>query len=264
MVITLLLGILVGAVLGLTGAGGAILAVPALVFSMGWSMQQAAPVALIAVAGSATLGAIEGLRQHQVRYRAALLMAAVGMAVTPLGIAAARLVPQQWLGALFAVVMLVVAARLFRTNDDTTGRFRTSPKAGSINPDTGRFNWNWPTRLLLGAIGTVTGFMAGILGVGGGFVMVPMLRRFTDVSMHGVVATSLMVTALVAAGAVISALLQGAVMPVDTTLLFAGATAIGMLSGRLLSRHISARHVQIGFAAILVGVACSLLFRSFA
>ena len=56
MLLSLLLGVLVGAVLGLTGAGGGILAVPALVVGMGWSMQQAAPVALVAVAGGAAVG----------------------------------------------------------------------------------------------------------------------------------------------------------------------------------------------------------------
>lgn len=50
MLVSLLLGAVVGAILGLTGAGGGILAVPALVFGMGWPMQQATPVALVAVA----------------------------------------------------------------------------------------------------------------------------------------------------------------------------------------------------------------------
>jgi uncharacterized membrane protein YfcA len=75
MLISLILGALVGAVLGLTGAGGGILAVPALVVGFGWTMQQATPVALIAVAGSAAVGAIEGLRRGLVRYKAAVLMA---------------------------------------------------------------------------------------------------------------------------------------------------------------------------------------------
>ena len=82
------LGVVVGAVLGLTGAGGGILAVPALVVGLGWSMQQAAPVALIAVAGGAAVGAIEGFRRRLVRYRAAILMAATGIPVTFIGILA--------------------------------------------------------------------------------------------------------------------------------------------------------------------------------
>jgi uncharacterized protein len=62
MLTSLILGAIVGAVLGLTGAGGGILAVPALVAGMGWPMQQATPVALVAVAGSAAIGALEAFR----------------------------------------------------------------------------------------------------------------------------------------------------------------------------------------------------------
>lgn len=263
MTISALLGILVGAVLGLTGAGGGILAVPALVFGMGWTMQQAAPVALIAVAGGAAIGAVEGLRQRLVRYRAAMLMAAVGMLVTPLGMRAAHMLSQQWLSALFAVVMLIVAARLFSQNRTGEQPHAASHhRAGNINPETGRFDWNLPTIFLLGTIGALTGFMTGLLGVGGGFVMVPLLRRFTAVSMHGIVATSLLVIALVGSAGVANALLHDAAMPLGPTLLFVLATAIGMLIGRKLARHLSGRHVQFGFAAILIVVAGILLFKS--
>ena len=66
---------MIGAMLGLTGAGGGILAVPAIVVGMGWPMQQATPVALIAVASSAGIGALEAFRKRLVRYRAAFCMA---------------------------------------------------------------------------------------------------------------------------------------------------------------------------------------------
>ncbi len=263
MIVTLLLGVLIGIILGLTGTGGAILSVPALVFSMGWSMQQAAPVALVAVAVSTAIGAAEGLRHKLVRYRAAMLMAAIGMMIAPLGIQTARMVPQQWLGILFAMIMLLVAARLLQPDVQNPGQSADSHKAGRLNPGTGRFHWTWPTRVLLGAIGAFTGFIAGLLGVGGGFVLVPMLRRFTDVSIQGIVATALLVTALVATGAVTSALFQGAILPIGITLLFTTATVIGMLIGRRLSRHVSARQVQLGFAGILFVVAGSLMLKSF-
>ena len=93
MLISLALGVFVGAVLGLTGAGGGILAVPALVVGLRWSLQQAAPVALIAVAGGAAVGAAEGFRRKLVRYKAALLMTAGGMSVTSLGIRVAQALP---------------------------------------------------------------------------------------------------------------------------------------------------------------------------
>lgn len=264
MTISLLLGILVGAVLGLTGAGGGILAVPALVFGMGWSMQQAAPVALLAVAGGAAVGALEGFRQRLVRWRGALLMAGAGMAATPFGVRLANMLPQRWLLLLFAIVMLVVTARLLHRDTAAIDQHALARRAGSINPETGRFEWNLPTALLLGAIGALTGLMTGLLGVGGGFVMVPLLRRFTAVSMHGIVATSLLVIALVGAAGTASALLHGVTVPPVPTLLFAAATAIGMLLGRKAAGRLSPRHVQYGFAAILVTVAGGMLLKSLA
>ena len=73
------IGIVIGLVLGLTGAGGSILAVPLLMAGMGWSLVSAAPVALIAVFASASVGAWSAWRRDIVRYRAALLMGEVSM-----------------------------------------------------------------------------------------------------------------------------------------------------------------------------------------
>ncbi len=263
MLISSLLGALVGLVLGLTGAGGGILAVPALVFGMGWSMQQAAPVALLAVASGALIGAVEGLRKHLVRWRAALLMALAALPCIGFGVSQAQLLPQRWLLGLFAAVMLLVAARLLRRGRPRAAHDALAPAAlAPIDQTTGRIRWSWATAALIVGIGAVTGFMTGLLGVGGGFVIVPLLRRYSGVSMHGIVATSLLVIAVVSSGGVLIALLHGAVIPLAASAWFAGATAAGMLLGRLLARRLSAHQVQYGFALVLTVVACGLLARS--
>ncbi|AFR16090.1 membrane protein [Burkholderia pseudomallei MSHR338] len=258
------MGSIVGAVLGLTGAGGGILAVPALVVGMGWPMQQATPVALVAVAGSAALGALEGFRRGLVRYRAAFLMAAAGVPLTTLGVRVAHRLPQRVLLALFALVMLVVAVRLLRQAlRHAAGEPACSPLCvGRVNPDTGRLVWSWPAGIALASTGALTGLMTGLLGVGGGFVIVPMLRKFTNVTMHGIVATSLMVIALVGTGGVIATIASGTPAPLDVTLWFTATTALGMAAGRWVSRYLSARHVQLGFAAALVCVAAGLLAKA--
>lgn len=264
MTVSLLLGIFVGAVLGLTGAGGGILAVPALVAGMGWSMQQAAPVALIAVAGSAAIGAVQGFRRNLVRYRAAMLMAVTGVPFTFVGTAIAQIMSQRWLMGAFAVPMLFVAFRLLRNSrSETFGEMKTqSGKTGRLNPDTGRFDWSWTTIALVGAIGATTGFMTGLLGVGGGFVIVPMLRRYTNVSMHGIVATSLFVIALVGFGGVFTAVLHGALLPLQICLYFTAATALGMAIGRYLAGYLAPHRIQQGFAIVLVGVALALIVKA--
>lgn len=264
MLISLVLGSIVGAVLGLTGAGGGILAVPALVVGMGWPIQQATPVALGAVAGSAALGALEGFRRGLVRYRAALLMAAAGVPLTTLGVRLAHVLPQRVLLALFALVMMIVAVRLLRQALRHAARepARSPLCVGRIDPDTGRLVWSWPAGIALASTGALTGLMTGLLGVGGGFVIVPMLRKFTNVTMHGIVATSLMVIALVGTGGVIATIVSGTPAPLDVTLWFTVTTALGMAAGRWVSRYLSARHVQLGFAAALVCVAAGLLAKA--
>jgi uncharacterized protein len=261
MEVTLLLGILVGAVLGLTGAGGGILAVPALVFGMDWSVQQAAPVALVAVAGSAAVGAIEGFRKRLVRYKAALVMALAGIPFTSIGVAIANNLPQKWLLGLFSLLLLLVAVRLLKQAKRREAEIEPHRIFAKIDMETGRFHWTWKTARLFIAIGAVTGFMTGLLGVGGGFVIVPALCRFTNVTLHGIVATSLMVIALVGTGGVVSAIAQGVQLPWPATGLFALATAIGMLLSRKLISHLSQKHVQISFAIVLVLVAVSLLWK---
>lgn len=264
MLTSLILGVIVGAVLGLTGAGGGILAVPALVAGMGWPMQQATPVALVAVAGSAAIGALEAFRQRLVRYRAALFMAAVGVPLTSIGVRLAHALPQRVLLALFAAVMLFVAGRLllpalWRGYSD---RLDSIFCVGHVNPGTGKLVWTWATGAALAATGALTGLMTGLLGVGGGFIIVPMLRKVTNVSMHGIVATSLMVIALVGSGGVIATILHGTPLPLDLTLWFSLATAGGMVSGRLASRRLSALHVQVGFAGVLICVALGLIAKA--
>ncbi|MEJ7806353.1 MAG: TSUP family transporter, partial [Telluria sp.] len=69
------LGMLTGVVMGLTGAGGGILAVPLLVFGLQLSVAEAGPIALLAVGAAAGVGALLGLRAGIVRYRAAVLVA---------------------------------------------------------------------------------------------------------------------------------------------------------------------------------------------
>lgn len=262
MELSLILGVLVGVVLGLTGAGGGILAVPALIVGMGWSMQMAAPVALVAVAASAAIGAIEGFRKRLVRYKAALVMAIGGIPFTSAGVSAAHLLPQQWLLGLFSLLLLIVAARLIRQARASELEIEPHRIFAEVDLQTGRFHWTWGTARLFLAIGAVTGFMTGLLGVGGGFVIVPALRRFTNVTLHGIVATSLMVIALVGTGGVISAVMHGAELPLQLTGLFALATIAGMLLGRKLIAHLSQKHVQISFAGMLIVVAVRLIAKA--
>ncbi|MCU6435675.1 sulfite exporter TauE/SafE family protein [Undibacterium sp. Jales W-56] len=261
MLFALIIGLVVGAVMGLTGAGGGIIAVPALVEAMGWQMQQAMPVALLAVTAGALVGAVEGFRKKLVRYRAAIIMALVGMPLTSAGVLVAHQLSQTWLMAVFAGILLVVAVRLINGSAPVTAPTSNAPALLCINTATGRFDWTLTTSVVIASIGGVAGFITGLLGVGGGFVIVPMLRRYTNVSMHGAVATSLLVIALVGSAGVGSAVLHGAVIPLEFTAFFMVSSALGMLAGRQIARHLREDTIQRAFAALLVLVALNFAYR---
>ncbi|SUD28735.1 membrane protein [Pseudomonas fluorescens] len=114
MIIVLLLGLTVGVILALTGAGGGILAVPLLVFGVGLSMAEAGPIGLLAVGLASTLGAVIGLKNGTVRYKAALLIAGAGIVCSPLGLWLAQRTPNRPLTIMFAFVLMYVAFRVYQ------------------------------------------------------------------------------------------------------------------------------------------------------
>lgn len=256
------LGAIIGITLGLTGAGGGILAVPALVLGLGFPMQSATPVALIAVGMAALVGALDGLRRGTVRYKAAALMAIVGSLVSPLGIMLAGQMSPTWLQVLFSAVMVLVAVRMLRQAMLSGAASADSrPKACMLSESTGRFIWNRRSGFTIAGIGATSGLFTGLLGVGGGFIIVPALRHFSNVSMHGIVSTSLMVITLISATTVANALIQGVAVPVSAWW-FVGFTIVGMVGGRLLAPLVPARTLQAGFAVVCLAVAGLLLFRA--
>lgn len=267
---SILIGVVVGLVLGLTGAGGSIFAVPMLMAGLGWPITQAATVSLLAVAVAAAVGAVMAWRHSYVRYRAAALTALIGVLVAPAGIRVADGLQPSVLAIIFAVVLAVVAVRMFRMAvvsraDAAVVRATVAgegePARGKIckvNPATGRLIWTWPVVATIGLIGATTGFLSGLLGVGGGFVIVPALRAATPLSMHSAVATSLMAIALTSMGTVASGVLQGRSLPLTVALPFVAGAVIGMALGRLVAPRIAGPRLQQGFA-IMAGIVALLM-----
>lgn len=257
------LGAAVGVILALTGAGGAILAVPLLLYFLHLDVAQAAPVALLAVGVSAATGALAGLRSGIVRYRAAAFMAAAGMAASPAGMWLAHRLPSAPLAMLFALVLGYVALRMFRQTLAThkvQPAKATSPPPCRIDARTGRFAWNRPCSRALALTGLAAGFLSGLLGVGGGFVVVPALRKATDAPVQAIVATSLAVIALVSAAGVAAASIAGRVNW-QLGLPFAAGALLGMASGRALAGKVSGTGLQRAFAIVAGAIAIGMLAK---
>jgi len=272
--VSAILGLVVGLVLGLTGAGGSVFAVPLLMFGLGWNITQAAPVALIAVCAAAAFGTLVAWNASYVRYRAAMVMALLGCFTAPLGLRIADRLPASWLTAAFAAVLIVVALRMIaqaRGSPADTRVVRAAvtgdgkPARGPLchtNEATGRLVWTGRCAMVIAGIGAATGFLSGLLGVGGGFVIVPALRASTVLSMHSAVATSLMTIALTSAGTVIASVTMGRSLPWMVALPFVAGSLAGMLAGRRIAPRIAGPLLQQRFAAVMICAAALLIFRA--
>ena len=255
------LGLFVGLVLALTGAGGSILAIPLLAIFLHLNMTQAAPIGLLAVMLAASVGAVQGLRIGIVRYKAATLIAACGLLSAPIGVWLAHQMPNSLLSLVFVAVLAFVAWRMWQQSSSMADAETEKPApACAVNPATSRLFWTAPCTHRLIATGSLAGFLSGLLGVGGGFVIVPTLHKVSNLEMRTIVATSLAVVALISATSVVSYWVH---RQIDWAIAwpFTIATIVGMLVGRLLSGQISNQMTQRGFSVLAGLVALVMLLK---
>jgi uncharacterized membrane protein YfcA len=111
--LTLLLGTLVGFSLGLTGGGGAIFAVPLLVFALGVPAREAVGISLLTVGTTAFVGFIQRAMRGMVEFPTGLLFALAGMIGAPIGSRLADNIPETVLLIAFAFLMLLIAVRMW-------------------------------------------------------------------------------------------------------------------------------------------------------
>jgi uncharacterized membrane protein YfcA len=251
------LGFLIGVSLGALGGGGSILAVPVLVFVAGQTPAEATTTSLLVVGSSAIVGAVRHRRHGRVRLGAGLLFGSLGVAGSLAGSALNRRLDGDILLLAFAGLIVVAAWRILAgcpscTRVGETEAVRTArlgAEGGVVvrtPPDTAR-------AVTLVAAGTFVGFLTGLFGVGGGFVIVPALALVLHYSMPQAIGTSLVVIAVNTAMAFAARL--GTSIDWGTTVLFAAAAMAGVGAGTKVADRIDAQTMQRSFAALLVLVA---------
>lgn len=264
-VLSVLSGLLVGFALGLTGGGGAIFAVPLLVYGLAVGPREAVGVSLAAVGCTALTGCLHRFRAGHVELGIGLLFALCGMAGAPLGAWAGTLLPDALLLFLFAVLMSVVAVRLWlqarRCHLVAGKQSNPAPLACERGMD-GRVHWSARCVMLLAVLGFLTGGLSGLFGVGGGFLIVPALVLFSGMAMHRAIGTSLLVIALVSLSGVASHLLGGRALPLGVTALFVVGGMAGMWLGSRVSRRLSGPRLQQIFAGAILTVAAFIVVKT--
>jgi uncharacterized membrane protein YfcA len=262
-------GGIVGLSLGLTGGGGAIFAVPLLVYGLGVVPQQAVGVSLVAVGATSAVGFVAQWRQRQVEVRTGLLFALAGMAGAPVGAWLGSRLPDPVLLILFAALMVTVAVRLWQ-KAGRAGESQSMPSEGNRCDDgptcrrdaAGRLFLDQRCAFLLLGLGVATGILSGLFGVGGGFVIVPALVLFSGMSIRRAVGTSLMVITLVSASAAVSRLWAGQSFNLPEIGLFVAGGTAGLLLGNQIGQHLPERSLQRFFAATILLVAVFVTLKT--
>ncbi|GHG75281.1 sulfite exporter TauE/SafE family protein [Comamonas sp. JC664] len=240
------LAALMGLSLGLLGGGGSILTVPILVYVLGFGAKEAIAMGLAVVGVTSLVGAASHWRKGNVQWKAALVFGTVAMAGTYAGARLSARVSGTTQLLLFATVMLVSAVFMFRNGRGGAAR-APEPRRASL-----------PV-MALAALGV--GGLTGLVGVGGGFLIVPALVLLVGLPMKQAVGTSLLVIALNALVG-FAGYLGHVEVPWVALGLFTAIAVVGILLGTWASHFVSQTTLKAAFSGFLVVMGVFIFFKN--
>ncbi|MGH7664619.1 MAG: sulfite exporter TauE/SafE family protein [Gemmatimonadaceae bacterium] len=273
--LALALGLLIGLTLGLLGAGGSVLTVPIFIYVLGIEPKPAIAMSLAVVGTTAFAGCLAQLREGQAHVRLALTFGIFAIVGALAGARLALRIPETVQLVLFGIVVMTSALLMLRSGNTDRRNARDgvdSPRAadaaavgaeGARAPEEGGGVFVLPRgrRLaLLAAQALAIGVLTAMIGVGGGFLIVPSLVLLYGLPMREAVGTSLLVITMNAlsgfAGYVGHVAIDwGVVLP------FIAAAIVGILTGSRLAPRVPQALLKQGFAVMLLAVGVYVLVR---
>ena len=236
---------LVGASLGLLGSGGSILTVPVLVYLVGEPEKLAIAESLAIVGGISVVGALPFALRRQVHWRSVLWFGLPGVAGTYAGATLSQFMSGAVQLLLFALIMLIAAVMMWREREEkeTAGTHPT-----------------WQIVLE----GLTVGVITGLVGVGGGFLIIPALVLLGGLPMQLAVGTSLLIIALKSFSGFLKYLDILGDYGVSWGLvgLFIGLGILGSFAGSALSQRLPQALLRRLFAGVLVLMGIYILYTS--
>lgn len=237
---------LIGLALGTLGGGGSILTVPVLVYVLGFEPKLAIAMSLPVVGTAALVGVITHWRAGNVRLQTAALFGSVAMIGSYTGARASVLLSARAQLLILGTVMVAAAISMFRS----AGRDAFAPAVETP-----------PHPVLMLTVGLAVGLLTGVIGIGGGFLIVPALVILGRVPMRAAVGTSLLVIALNATSGYLGHH-DHAQVPWDFVVRFTSIAVVGILAGSALVRHIPTHQLKRAFAFLLIIIGVLILWQN--
>lgn len=240
--LALALAALIGISLGVLGGGGSMITMPVLVYVAGVDPKTAVGMSLAIVGGTSLVGSYLHYRQDNFHGKAAALFGVSGIVGAYFGAMLTHFVASSVLMLSFAVVMLAVGTLMLISR---RGRVRKDKTLG------------W--RCVL--VGAAVGGLGGFLGVGGGFLIVPALVLTAGIETKQAIGSSLAVIAFNSASGLIGQLRYIHINWV-LTLLFLGASLLGMGFGLAIVRRVPAQSIRVAFACALLLIGALIAYQN--
>ncbi|MDF2180085.1 sulfite exporter TauE/SafE family protein [Aliiglaciecola sp. CAU 1673] len=245
MIWLLLAAIGIGLSLGIFGSGGSVLTLPVLVYLAAQEPKQAISGALLVVALISLASLLPKHTREQIAWQKALQLGLPGLAGAYLGVWLSTYLSGTAQLILFAILMLGASLNMWR------GAKENIPVA------------KVDSHLAIYPIGLLVGLLTGLTGVGGGFLLLPALMRFADLSFFRARATSLL---LIAANALLGFVKSWALlpMPLDWSLLtlIAATGIVGSLTGQFVTKNWPVARLRKGFALFLLLLAIAIILNN--
>lgn len=268
LLLPIVVGVCVGIIVGLLGAGGGILSVPILVYLLGQSPHNAAAGSLLIV-GATSLIALIG-RRKEVHWKQGTVFGVLSIAGSFIGSFLNSLISANLLMYLFSGLLVIVAGLMSRKAAKEKNAAGGKPQTMSPNTDANEKVCNKNTRgkensqrpnsrlhhwitIIVAAV--LIGVLTGFFGVGGGFAVVPALTLIMHFDMKEASATSLLVMVIASLAGL--AARMGTAIQIDylNVLPFAFASMIGGPIGASLTRKAKSTTLTFLFALLLLLVA---------
>ena len=243
----LVLALLIGLTLGLFGGGGSILTVPVFVYVLGYDPKLAIAMSFPVVGATSLIGAIGHWRAGNVKLSSALVFGLVAMVGSYGGARASGLISGRAQLLILGVVMAAAATMMLRSAG------RDAADAGV--PEA-------PSRVLY-LVAFSVGALTGVIGIGGGFLLVPALVVFGREPMRAAVGTSLLVIAMNSVSGFAGQRNVNAI-PWTFVITFSAVAAAGILTGTRFTKFVPQRTLKRGFAVLLLVIAALVLWQNYA
>jgi len=261
-ILNVIIGILVGMIGTLIGAGGGFILIPYLVLVEKFTPQQAAGTSLFMVFFNALSGSIAYIRQKRVDFRTAFYFALATIPGAVLGAYLNSFLHSRIFNVLFALLLLFLAARTFFHRPAPVNKEKEDKKIPGqetreiIDRDGNKYEYSFNLWLGVG-ISLGVGVISSLLGIGGGIIHVP-LMGFLGFPIHIATATSHFILVITSLIGVISHISYGHVV-FAKAIAYALGAIIGAQIGARISSKISGNTIKKGLAIALALVAVRLL-----